>query len=108
MLKGSNPVLLGTAALAWFGPLHEVIVSSSASEHLGLEILWQGREEPLGQTGSPDHEGDQRGTGGRSAVLEDQRVTIGARRLTPSQGSLCLCCWCSNTLPHRAAPPGVT
>lgn len=100
--------MLGTAALAWFSPLYKVIVSPCTSENLDLEMLWKGREEPLGQTGSPDHEGDQRGTRGRGAVLEEQRVTIGARRLTPSQGSICLCCSYANTLPHRAALPGAT
>lgn len=47
MLKGSDPVLLGTAALEWFGPLYEVIVSPCASENLDLKMLWQGREENL-------------------------------------------------------------
>jgi len=62
VLKGSNLVLLGTAALAWFGPLYKVIVSLVPLK-INLEMLWQCREEPLGQTESPDHKGDQRGTG---------------------------------------------
>lgn len=52
-------------------------------------------------TGSPDHKGDQSGTGGRSAVLEEQKGSIGAWRMTQARALFAFA-----AVPHCAALPG--